>query len=199
MKVLGIIGLSLMLTACVGFSVEKYDVNTPQNYGNAKYNAERVLPNVTFKTVEVYKQNMFSPSFNYVMLFQCDSAGNGCIEVQRTPNTTPGLIAGLIAPMLQAGAIVGGAALIGDGLKHSGSQTNVQNDSSSNSSSNSASSATAKSHSSSSNTNINVNSNSATGGNGGSGGSGGNGGNGGNGGTGGNGNPGLGCGGPHVC
>jgi hypothetical protein len=45
---------------------------------------------------------------------------------------SPGYIAGLAAPLIQAGAIVGGAYLIGDGIKHSGSKTTNNNGASSN-------------------------------------------------------------------
>ncbi len=159
------------LTACTGFSVENYAVNKAQNYGDKAYNASHILPGVQFKTVELYKSNAFGPSYSYMLLYQCDASGVNCVEVQRNPTTTPGYVAALIAPVIQAGAIVGGAALVGEGLKHSGS--NIQNGSSSNSS------ASSKSKSSSSSSAVGGNA-TANGGQGGQGGNGGNGGNGNN-------------------
>jgi hypothetical protein len=59
-------------------------------------------------------------------------------EIQPTANhsVATGYVAGIAGPVLQAGAIVGGAALIRDGMKHSGS-TNNTNVSGGNSSANS--------------------------------------------------------------
>jgi len=42
-------------------------------------------------------------------------------------SVSTGYVAGIAGPVLQAGAIVGGAALIGDGIRHSGSTTNNSN------------------------------------------------------------------------
>jgi hypothetical protein len=89
------------------------------------------MDGVSYKTIEVYKHNAFGPSFSYAMLFICDEDGKGCQEVQRTPNVTPGFIASLIEPVIQAGAILGGAALISDGLRQSGDHVSLNNSSSS--------------------------------------------------------------------
>ena len=92
------------LTACTGLSVDSYK-------------NDKDLPNVLFKTVEVYKHNALGPSFNYVMLFACEPLDPmKCNEVQRTPTVTPGIVSSIVAPVLQAGAIVGGAVFIGEGL-----------------------------------------------------------------------------------
>lgn len=117
-----------------------------------------------------------------------------------------GYIASLAGPLIQAGAIVGGAYLIGDGISKSGSQTNVgQTNGGGNSSSNSGAISGSKSSASNSNLNVNANANfnhaeggrGGLGGNGGNGGLGGNGGNGGLGGNGGNGFGGAGGAGGH--
>ena len=42
-------------------------------------------------------------------------------------NVSTGYVAGIAGPVLQAGAIVGGAALIGNGIRQSGSTTNNSN------------------------------------------------------------------------
>lgn len=42
-------------------------------------------------------------------------------------SVSTGYVAGIAGPVLQAGAIVGGAALIGDGIRHSGSTTTNNN------------------------------------------------------------------------
>lgn len=123
-----------LLSACTGFSIENYAVNHAEDtYQNVKGKLVKLpdtahtLPGVQFKTVELYKNNAFGPSYSYMLLFSCDAQGNNCAEVQRTPTTTPGYVSALIAPVIQAGAIVGGAALIGEGLKHSGSTVNNSN------------------------------------------------------------------------
>lgn len=50
-------------------------------------------------------------------LFDCKSAG-GYWYTQQT-----GYLSGILAPALQAGGMIGAGALVGDGLKHSGSTT----------------------------------------------------------------------------
>ena len=88
-------------------------------------------------------------------------------------STSTGFVAGLAAPVISAGAMVGSAALLADGIRDSGSRTTNNN--------NTTSSAKNKN----TNSNVNGNSNNANGGAGGNG-QGGNGGAGGNGGQGGN-------------
>lgn len=121
-------------------------------------------------------------------------------------STSTGFVAGLAAPVISAGAMVGSAALLADGIRDSGSRTTNNNNTTS----------SAKNKNANDNTNTNVNGNNANGGAGGNGqggnggnGQGGNGGGGGNGGSGGNGgNGGVGNGGtppgcgnnnPHGC
>ena len=63
-------------------------------------------------------------------------------------SVSTGYVAGIAGPVLQAGAIVGGAALIGDGIRHSGSTTT-------NNTTGGSSNATNKNRNSNSNSNSN--------------------------------------------
>ena len=162
--------LAMFLTACVGFSVDKHTVGEKTGW-NLETTTE--LQGVMFKTVELYKFNLFGPSFTYHMLYQCDTQGNKCTEVVRTPVTTPGMVASLIAPAIQAGAIIGAAAIMADGIRDSRSTTNVSNGSSSNSGSLSLSNSKSSSNSNSNANAIGLGGQGGQGGKGGDGGAGG--------------------------
>jgi hypothetical protein len=98
--------MCLTISACTGMTVERYS-------------NEAGMPGFVFKTVEVYKQNAVGPSFNYIMLFTCDPQNEmACTEVQRTPTVTPGVVASIVAPVIQAGAIIGGSVIVGNGLSN---------------------------------------------------------------------------------
>jgi hypothetical protein len=88
-------------------------------------------------------------------------------------STSTGFVAGLAAPVIQAGAMLGSAAILADGIRDSGSRTTNNN------------TTTSSAKNKNTNSNVNGNSNNANGGAGGNG-QGGNGGAGGNGGQGGN-------------
>jgi uncharacterized membrane protein YgcG len=137
-----------------------------------------------------------APVYETISYVNCAAADHH--QAIADKSTSTGFVAGLAAPVIQAGAMVGSAALLADGIRDSGSRTTNNNNTSS----------TAKNKNSNENTNTNVNGNNANGGaggngQGGNGGGGGNGGSGGNGGNGGVGNggtpPGCGNNNPHGC
>jgi hypothetical protein len=71
---------------------------------------------VTTHTLEVFS------STDYVNCVE----DSGLLAIARNSVST-GYVAGIAGPVLQAGAIVGGAALIGNGISKSGSTTNTTN------------------------------------------------------------------------
>lgn len=109
----------------------------------------------------VGETNMFRPSLSVMEVSKCvqDSSGRyeevqtgdgpvGCygqfMPVAVVQGTQAGALTGLGSAAIQGGAIVGGAYLLGDGIRDSGDSTNVSNDSSSKSRSNSASLSSSK-------------------------------------------------------
>lgn len=143
----------LVLSACSGVNVRGYDLHhgVVKSDGDANYVTSEPL-DARFKTVEIYEQNAFAPSYQYVMLFQCETkeGKEHCEYLGIPPTSSPGMVAGLIAPVIQAGAIVGGAALIGSGIRDGKSTTNVANGS--NATANGTSNVNASASSSSSST-----------------------------------------------
>lgn len=109
----------MLLSACTGISVNEHKTDG--------WGLSQGIDGVTFKTVEVYKTNALGASYSFIIALQCDGNGKNCIRAQDTPHLTPGIVSSLIAPVIQAGAIVGGAALIGQGIRDSKSTTNVSN------------------------------------------------------------------------
>ena len=96
----------------------------------------------------VGETNMFRPSLSVMEVSKCvqDSSGRyeeiqtedgavGCygqfMPVAVMQGTQAGALTGLGSAAIQGGAIVGGAYLLGDGIRDSGDNTNVNNDSSS--------------------------------------------------------------------
>lgn len=123
--------LGLFLAGCTGFSVEKYNLN--QNFNPDGSRGEEV-PGYSYKVVELYKINPFASSYTYHKIYRCTDQ-NVCIEEFQSPTLQPGMVSSLVAPVIQAGAIVGGAAILSEGIRKSGSTTN-QNVSGGNSSAN---------------------------------------------------------------
>ena len=105
--------------------------------------------------------NLLRPSLSVMEVSKCvtDRSGRyeevqteegtvGCygqfVPIATVQGTQAGAMTGLGGAAIQGGAIVGGAYLLGDGIRDSGDSTNVSNDSSSRSRASSASRASAK-------------------------------------------------------
>lgn len=106
--------------------------------------------------------NMFRPSLSVMEVSKCvtDSTGRyeevqtddgvvGCygtfMPIATVQGTQAGALTGLGSAAIQGGAIVGGAYLLGDGIRDSGDSTSLSNDSSSKSKSNSRSNSSSRS------------------------------------------------------
>lgn len=100
----------LLLVGCTGFTVEQFNLG-------------ETLPGKVYKTVELYKVNPFAPSYTYHMIFQCEPSGENCQEVARTPTISSGAVP--VSALIQAGEVLGGASILANGIRKSGSQTTV--------------------------------------------------------------------------
>ncbi len=120
--------LSLSMVACAGFSVEKHATADKTGY-SVLYGEDRPVESVehTYKTVEVYKNNFWSPSYKYVMLFECDATGANCNQLGNAPVITPGILPATVGALAMPAAVIGAGALVGSGIRDSKSTTTTTN------------------------------------------------------------------------
>lgn len=102
----------MALVGCAGISTESFVTETPVTG----------IPQ-EFKVVEVHRTNWWAPSYTYHFLYACQQSI--CAEVQQNPTIQAGVVTTLAPAMIQAGGLVGAGALVGNGLRHAGSQTTV--------------------------------------------------------------------------
>ena len=136
LKSFSVLCVAVVMLVSVGCSGASF---IPVRPGNAEF-AGKTLGMRTVSSVEALaptdKKSWLEycvPDVTYTWkVFKNTSWDVPCIaekEIQPTANhsVATGYVAGIAGPVLQAGAIVGGAALIGDGIRHSGSTTNNSN------------------------------------------------------------------------
>ena len=119
---------SVLLTGCVGFNVDYFDTaKATTTYGFDE--VEYPIPHMegrTFKVVELYRNNAWGPSYNFPIPFACDAQGENCEPILGLkPVTTAGIIPAVVGTVATPAAIVGGSAILANGIKKSGSETTV--------------------------------------------------------------------------